>query len=261
MQRSPLIASTNYFDPNNPSLTEYVRINYTEQEVQDWQRARQQYLMEQDEPLRKKTKEMLPEMVDINISTPAAAGTIQPVFQQPAISAMTVPVLTSSEARSQGLVKKRERELAPPKFGDKEVVLTDYKKHSLCATLTNDALERIRIAVHLLDEDHANQILGRLNKAGVTRANASHVSHKDISYRSAISIALQAERWVYQAQAAAAKAMVKETKKCLHNMAGHRKPSRAQKESTYMTKYGVERKTSSNPRIQGAYNRINNAKK
>lgn len=125
--------------------------------------------------------------------------------------------------------------------GDKKALVSGYKENSLCNALVADALHRAFLAMQLLDEKHADIIKARLAKAGVKNANAAHASSKDITFKKAVSIALQAERWVYQAQAAAAKSMAKESKHCLHNLAGHRKRTREEKEATYQQRYGKPR--------------------
>lgn len=117
--------------------------------------------------------------------------------------------------------------------GDKKELVAGYKANSLCNTLVQDCLNRAYLAVQLLDHAHARIVLARLAKAGVKNGNASHADTKEISYKKAVSIALQAERWVYEAQAAAAKSMVKESKRCLHALAGKRRRSTAEKEAAY----------------------------
>jgi hypothetical protein len=126
-------------------------------------------------------------------------------------------------------------------IGNKAVVVAGYKERSLCHTLVNDALQRAYAAMELLDPTHANIIRARLTKAGVKNSNANHADMKAITFKKAVSIALQAEKWVYQAQAAAAKHMVKDSKHCLHNLAGRRKRTKEEKEETYLKKYGVAR--------------------
>lgn len=129
--------------------------------------------------------------------------------------------------------------------GDRNSVLQHYKQGSLCNQLVANSLNRIQQALMVLDDRHANIIRARLQKAGVANANASHASMREITFKKATSIALQAERWVYQAQAAAAKSMVKESKRCLHNLAGRAKRSREDKEAAYQARFGVPRGTRS----------------
>lgn len=117
--------------------------------------------------------------------------------------------------------------------GDKKQLVAGYKENSLCNTLVQDCLNRAYLATQLLDPAHARIVLARLAKAGVKNANANHADTKEISYKKAVSIALQAERWVYEAQAAAAKSMVKESKRCLHALAGKRRRTTAEKEAAY----------------------------
>lgn len=122
---------------------------------------------------------------------------------------------------------------APPRLGDKQSVVANYKDLSLCHQVTQDAVERAQMAMQILDKPHADAIEALLKKASVKNRNAKSAGSKPISFKRAASIALRAERWVYQAQAAAAKRMVKESKKCLHAMAGRPKRSTAEKEATY----------------------------
>lgn len=120
--------------------------------------------------------------------------------------------------------------------GDKKNLIVGYKENSLCNTLVEDALQRAFLAMKLLDQKHADIISARLAKAGVKNSNASHAGSREITFKKAVSIALQAEKWVYQAQAAAAKSMAKASKHCLHHMAGRRKRTKEEKEATYAMK-------------------------
>lgn len=125
--------------------------------------------------------------------------------------------------------------------GDKKQLIVGYKQNSLCSTLVNDAVERALMATEILDSKHADIIRARLQKAQMKNGNASHAGSAQISFKKAASIALQAERWVYQAQAAAAKSAAKQSKHCLHNLAGRRKRTKEEKEETYRNRYGMER--------------------
>ena len=132
-------------------------------------------------------------------------------------------------------------ELSRPKVGDSKLVLAGYKQTSLCNTLVSDALQRAYMAIDLLDKDHAQIIRARLAKAGITNSNASHIGEKDVTFKKAVSIASQAEQWVYQAQAAAAKSMAKHSKRCAHNLAGRPRLTTEEKEKRYLKRYGVPR--------------------
>jgi len=152
--------------------------------------------------------------------------------------------ITSPGVRKSTALALRGKPVALAAFsGDKQMILSGYKSYSLCNMITRDAVERAYAAVALLDDEHANIIKARLMKAGISNGNASHVSQKEITFKKAVSIALQAERWVYEAQAAAAKSMVKESKHCLHKMAGKRRRTVDEKEATYAAKYGIPRGT------------------
>jgi hypothetical protein len=142
--------------------------------------------------------------------------------------------------------------------GDKVSVVDGYKRSSLCHTLVNDALERAEMAIQILDPVHGNIVRARLAKAGVTNANASHASTKEITFKKAASIALQAERWVYQAQAAAAKTMVKESKRCLHALAGKRRRTTEEKEAAYLKRGKGPRGTRTERAIRKKQKQIQN---
>lgn len=163
----------------------------------------------------------------LRLATPA--GTLS----QPGTVAMY-----QGDAARRGVVTRTR-----PSLGDKKIILQGYKANSLCNTLIHDAMQRIYAALQLLDPVHAGIIQARVAKAGLKNSNASHADVKGITFKKAVSIALQAERWVYQAQAAAAKSMVKESKQCLHNLAGKRKRSTEEKEAAYSARYGVPRGT------------------
>lgn len=127
--------------------------------------------------------------------------------------------------------------------GDRNKILENYRQSDLCRQLVKDSLRRIDQALEILDKDHADIIRARLQKAKLASANSSHAGTKEISFKKAASIAIQAERWVYQAQAAAAKSMISESKKCLHNLAGRAKRTTAEKEAAYAARYGRPRGT------------------
>lgn len=122
---------------------------------------------------------------------------------------------------------------APPRLGDTQTVVANYENLSLCNQVTEDALKRAHAAMQILDKEHASAIAALLDKASNKSRNASHPGKRPITFKKAASIALKAERWVYQAQAAAAKQMVTKSKKCLHDMAGRRRRTTEEKERTY----------------------------
>lgn len=172
---------------------------------------------------------------------PMSAPAVNPAAMQatptPAARAASVP-LTRLESRSSssGSTSSFVHGLTggkPPRLGDKQVVVANYKDLSLCHQVTLDALNRAEMAMQILDVKHANAIKALINRAMAKNKNAKGAGTKPISFKKATSIALRAERWVYQAQAAAAKHMVKESKKCLHDMAGRPKRSTADKITTY----------------------------
>lgn len=144
--------------------------------------------------------------------------------------------------------------------GDKKDLIVGYKQNSLCNMLTDDAFERIKLAMTMLDQEHADIIEARLRRAGIKNANASRADLRAIPFKKMVSIALQAETWVYQAQAAAAKHMVKESKRCLHYMAGKRKRTTEEKAELYRRRYGMERGTKGERAARKYQKRINSLK-
>lgn len=220
-------------DPNTDYTAEQLR-GRSQAEIQRWASRRTEMLQNVAEDLRRKSR--LAGGNDVSMPTiEEVAAPAEQQFIGPVIPAGLVP---KSQARKQAYsVPRGELRL----IGDKKSLVAGYKDHSLCNALVSDALHRAFLAMELLDAKHADIIRARLAKAGVKNSNASHASSKDITFKKAVSIALQAERWVYQAQAAAAKSMGKESKRCLHNLAGHRKRTREEKEATYQQRYGKPR--------------------
>lgn len=125
-----------------------------------------------------------------------------------------------------------------PKLGDTQAVVANYKDLSFCVQATEDAIQRAEMAMKILDKPHADAIAALLMKASTKKSGAKHPGGRDISFKKATSIALKAERWVYQAQAAAAKQMVTQSKRCLHEMAGRRKKSTATKNRIWALRHG-----------------------
>lgn len=127
--------------------------------------------------------------------------------------------------------------------GDKSALIEGYKKVSLCHTLAAEAVARARAAAEILDPDHRDQIIGMLQVAGLTNANATSRKLKRIPLKRAISIATKAERWVYQQQAAAAKHAAKEARQCARKLSGRHKLTTAEKNERYQRRYGIARGT------------------
>lgn len=142
--------------------------------------------------------------------------------------------------------------------GDKKDLIVGYKSNSLCRNLVQDCIERAYLAASMLDEKHANIIRARLTMAGVKNSNANHADTKAITFNKAVSIAQQAEAWVYAAQAAAAKSMVKESKRCLHALAGRRRKTTQEKEALYEKRYGRPRGTRAERATRKYQKRIEN---
>lgn len=220
-------------DPNYDYTTEQLK-GRTPAEIQRWANRRSDILKGFEEDIRRKSRLAGGGDVAMSIVEEPAA----PAEQQFIGPVIPAGLIQKSQARKQAYsVPRGSLQL----IGDKKALVAGYKDHSLCNTLVGDALQRAFLAMQLLDEKHADIIRARLAKAGVKNSNASHASSKEITFKKAVSIALQAERWVYQAQAAAAKSMAKESKHCLHNLAGHRKRTREEKEATYQKRFGKPR--------------------
>lgn len=240
--------------------------NYPRSEVTAWEKGYERFRSEQRKAAEvaqavqnaaQNESEMQSPIVERDPSGPGANVLAPPI----------APALEMAEAGGQQLVLGRQadasgilyntpagparparplvarHELSRPKVGDSKLVLAGYKQTSLCNTLVADALQRAYMAIDLLDKDHAKIIRARLAKAGITNSNASHVGEKDITFKKAVSIASQAEQWVYQAQARAAKSMAKHSKRCAHNIAGRPRLTTAEKEKRYFDRYGVARGT------------------
>lgn len=166
-----------------------------------------------------------------------AAAAAAPAAQPDANDRAMVEIATPGVSRRRDILALRgQKPMLASYSGDRSVIVAGYKNLSLCNMITRDCIDRAYAAIPLLDENHATIIQAKLMKAGISNANASHVSQREISFKKAASIALQAERWVFQAQAAAAKSMVKENKRCQHNIAGKRRRTTEEKEATYAKK-------------------------
>lgn len=231
-----------------------------------WERGYERYQAEQRAAAAKAVQaqteaEMQSPILERDPSGPGAAASAPPigaaiemaeagplVLRQADPSGILYNAPAGPARPSRALVARHE--LSRPKVGDSSLVLAGYKKTSLCNTLVGDALERAYMAIDLLDKDHAEIIRARLAKAGITNRNASHVGEKEITFKKAASIASQAEQWVYQAQARAAKAMAKHSKRCAHNIAGRARLTTEEKEKRYMKRYGVARGTRSDRAIR-----------
>lgn len=177
-----------------------------------------------------------PEVVVVTAPQPPPRAPAPAAAADPNDQAM-VEITTPAVSRRRDILALRgQKPMLASYSGDRSVIVAGYKNLSLCNMITRDCIDRAYAAIPLLDENHATIIQAKLMKAGISNANASHVSQREISFKKAASIALQAERWVFQAQAAAAKSMVKENKRCQHNIAGKRRRTTEEKEATYAKK-------------------------
>ena len=233
-------------DPSQNYTIEQLR-PYSFSDKRNWGRAREELLTD----AKRKTREAggMDVTMESDLDLPA------PMYKFPAgpypLAEMKPSELQTYErpigpAIPSYLIKKARREGSNigrglQLVGDKKNLVAGYKENSLCNTLVGDAVDRAFLAMRLLDRKHADIIETRLKKAGIKNANASHAGSKEITFKKAVSIALQAERWVYEAQAAAAKSMVKESGRCLHNLAGRRKRTVEEKEQAYEKRYGKPR--------------------
>jgi len=211
----------------------------TNQQVVDWGNARLA-LMREEEAARERRAKIVEKqesrMMQGDAPAPAA----------PAAVAAAVKAEEKMEQAQALTVKKRPNALyltgreRASFAGDKIALVQGYKDASLCNTLVRDALQRAYMAIEILDDSHANIIRARLAKAGVKNANSAKGGFTEISFKKATSIALQAEQWVYQAQAAAAKSMVKEANKCRHALVGKRKRTTAEKDALWRKRHNGE---------------------
>lgn len=210
-----------------------------------YQELHEQYLSSSER--RKERPQQIQAPMEININpapvpapapAPAPAAEAAPPVAPPrAPEAQIIELATPGVQRRSNALSLRHKPLQLASYsGDRTMIVAGYKDMSLCNMITRQAIERAYAAIPLLDASHAQVIQARLTAAGLTNRNASHISQKDITFKKAASIALQAERWVYQAQAAAAKSMVSENKRCLHALAGKRRRTTEEKEATYAKK-------------------------
>lgn len=242
--------SSTVLDPKEIYTRAYLDTLPTEV-VQRWQIDRDIIMMEEndDNQAPKKHKVRLADADDV-VFDPAEddqAPTYHP-YPRPIGPALPKSIVTKRAlVGARRLIDREDQKVGRGNVvrlaGDKKDLIVGYKANSLCNTLVQDCLDRAHMAVKLLDQRHAQIVLARLAKAGVKNSNASHADMKEISYKKAVSIALQAERWVYEAQAAAAKSMVKESKRCLHALAGKRRRTTEEKATVYRTRTGEERGT------------------
>lgn len=237
---------------------------YPAAEVRAYKLARQEYLRAQGMNPRSEARIQVPEAVPEPAPAPAAAPA-------PAVAPAAAPAggrdIAMNDNSGGGAVVARRRNAAymtggqrSSFSGDRKIILQGYKENSLCNTLVFDALQRIQAALQILDPVHASIIQARVARAGLKNGNASHQDITEITFKKAVSIALQAERWVYEAQAAAAKSMVKESHRCLHNLAGRRKRTVEEKEAAYQKRYGLPRGTRNDRAIRKKQKQIENLK-
>jgi len=209
----------------------------TNEQVVAWGNARLALMREEEQARERRAKIVEKQESRMAQTSPPA----------PAAVAAAVKAEEKMEETKAMVVKKRPNALYATGrerasfAGDKQSLVAGYKDASLCNTLVRDALQRAYMAIEILDDVHANIIRARLSKAGVKNANSTKGGFTEISFKKATSIALQAEAWVYQAQAAAAKSMVKEASRCRHALVGKRRRTTKEKEDTYRERYGMER--------------------
>ena len=203
---------------------------HSTQEISDYIRAREQYLAAREEKREGKR---------------AARPAPPPIPPKPMVGNLQTAVVMQPVQSPESSMSEKRIRLAPPaaraQLGDKSSLVAGYREISLCHAIHKTALERAEIAAQMLDEDHRNQINAMIMKAGMKRGNASHADLREMSTKRAMAIASQAEMWVYQAQAAAAKHAAKQAKLCKHQLSGRRKLTREEKERRYTRGKNAER--------------------
>jgi len=235
----------------------------TQAQVNEYVAARTALLQEQEKEALRVAKIAEKKESRMAQSTPPPAAAPVPA---PAAVAAAVKAEVKMEEAKQLVVRKRPNALyqtdrdRPAFAGDKQALVQGYKDASLCNTLVRDALQRAYMAIEILDDTHANIIRSRLAKAGIKNANSSKGGFTEITFKKATSIALQAEQWVYEAQAAAAKSMVKESNRCRHALVGKRRRTVAEKEAAYKERYGVPRGTKAERAIRKLQEKITTIK-
>lgn len=127
--------------------------------------------------------------------------------------------------------------------GDKATLIAGYQDVSICNTLANNAIGRAKVAASMLDEKHREIILSELRSAEMKNKNAAHKGIRSVPLKRAVAIALKAEQWVYQAQAAAAKHANKEAQACRRKLSGRHKMTKEEKDERYLKRFGVPRGT------------------
>lgn len=132
-------------------------------------------------------------------------------------------------------------------LGDAAMIANNYHQASTCATITRDAVARVQTAIPMLDQRHAALLKEKFEKAQISRRKKIK---REIPVTTAIALALQADQWVYQAQAKAAKAANNEVKKCRSSLAHRHKLSKAEKDERYLKRYGKVRL----PKAQRTFN-------
>lgn len=123
------------------------------------------------------------------------------------------------------------------KIGDAQAISLNYHQASTCSVLRNDALARVQRAYPLLDPTHAEKIKEMVNKARLSKTGKP----KEISLNKAVSISLQCDQWIYQAQAKAAKTANREVDKCRRALSHRHRQSKAEKDAAYLARYGKVR--------------------
>jgi len=167
--------------------------------------------------------------------TPAPAARIVVVPSAPAAPASTVARVFRPPKRTE--VVSAPAELA----GDRKALIQGYSDVSICNTLVNNAIGRAKVAASMLDEKHRQIILTEIRSAEMKNANAAHKGIRKVPLKRAVAIALKAEQWVYQAQAAAAKHANKEAQMCRRKLSGKHKLTKDEKDARYLKVYGVAR--------------------
>lgn len=173
----------------------------------------------------------------------AAAAAAAPAKEEAVKKANKTMTLAERFQKYQPLERGPVVNRAAQLSGDRKILIQGYKDVSICNTLVNAALERAKIAASMLDDEHKGIVLTKLRKAEMKSRNASHAGIRQVPLKKAVAIALEAEQWVYQAQAAAAKFANKEAKACRRKLSGRHKMTKEEKDARYLHLHGVPRGT------------------
>lgn len=122
-------------------------------------------------------------------------------------------------------------------LGDRKTIYQGYEATSTCAMIQQGVLARVAQAEGVLDRTHAT----KLEEAAANLSRSRTGKFRTIPIKKAIALAVKADEWVYQAQAAAAKKAKFSARKCRRELLGRAKLSKTEKEARYLKRFGVPR--------------------